>query len=316
MSLALFSPLPDASSAAGRFDWLILALTLITAAMALLLAALIVFFCVRYRHGAQVDRSQPPSGARGLEAAWTALPALLFLGIFIWAAGDYMRLHQPPADAMPIYVVAKQWMWKVQHQNGRREIDQLHVPLGQPVRLVMTSQDVIHSFFVPAFRVKQDVVPGRYTALWFKPTRVGSYHLFCAEYCGTDHAVMRGKVIVMPPQDFARWLESGNTTPGIVEEGRALFLRHGCSGCHDARSTVHAPSLAGLIGRRVALQDGRVITADEAYIRDSLLVPRKDVVAGFAPVMPSFSGQLSEEDILALIEYIRHDGDHDASTQR
>ncbi|HTH43689.1 MAG TPA: cytochrome c oxidase subunit II [Oxalicibacterium sp.] len=304
--------LADASSAAGRFDWLMLSLLLVTGAMAVLLAGLIIFFSIRYRKGSAADRTNPPSGARGLEAAWTIFPLLMFLGIFTWAAFDYAQLYRAPDDALPVFVVAKQWMWKVQHPNGRREIDELHVPLGEAVKLVMTSQDVIHSFFVPAFRVKQDVVPGRYTSLWFKATKLGTYHLFCAEYCGTDHAGMRGRVIVMPPDEYARWLQQGNTESGIAAQGFALFRKYGCSGCHSAGSSVHAPDLTGLLGRTVHLQDGRSLIADENYVRDSILLPKKDVVAGYAPVMPSFAGQVSEEDILALIEYLRQTGaDHD-----
>ena len=218
-------------------------------------------------------------------------------------------MRRSPADALPVYVVGKQWMWKLQHRNGRREIDELHVPLGQPVRLVMTSQDVIHSFFVPAFRLKQDVVPGRYTSLWFTATRLGEFHLFCSEYCGTDHAAMLGRVVVMEPAAFARWLAAGPRVPGLAQQGFALFREHGCSGCHAAGSTVHAPSLDGLLGSHVHLQDGRTIVADENYVRDSILAPDKDIVAGFAPLMPSFAGQLSEEQIEALIAYLRSTGE-------
>lgn len=309
--------LADASSAAGRFDWLMLSLLLITGTMAVLLAGLIIFFSIRYHKGSGADRTNPPSGARGLEAAWTVIPLLMFLGIFTWAALDYAQLYRVPDDALPVFVVAKQWMWKVQHANGRREIDELHVPLGEPVKLVMTSQDVIHSFFIPAFRVKQDVVPGRYTSLWFKATKAGTYHLFCAEYCGTDHAGMRGRVIVMPPDEYARWLQQGDTASGIAAQGFSLFRKYGCSGCHSAGSSVHAPDLNGLLGRTVHLQDGRSLIADENYVRDSILLPKKDVVAGYAPIMPSFAGQVSEEDILALIEYIRQTGaDHDDRQRR
>ena len=307
---ASFHLLPaSASTAAGRFDTLFLAMLLLTGTVALAVAVLIVFFSVRYRKGSAADRSHAPRRGRPIEIAWTVTPLLLFLGIFAWAAYDYTRLYQAPPDAMPVFVVAKQWMWKLQHANGRREIDELHVPLGQPVRLLMTSQDVIHSFYVPAFRVKQDVVPGRYTSLWFTPTKAGEFHLFCAEYCGTDHAAMRGRIIVMQPSDFARWLQSGPAQPGIAARGFELFRRYGCSGCHTAGSSVHAPDLNGLLGRTVHLQDGRALVADENYIRDSILLPRKDVVAGYEPIMPSFAGQVGEEDVMAIIEYIRGTGE-------
>ncbi|MDB6001021.1 MAG: coxB [Rhizobacter sp.] len=295
----------SASSVAPQTDLLLTAMLLLCGGVAIGLAVLIVWFSVRYRKGSKADRSHPPSNARGLEAAWTIAPLLIFLGVFGWAARDFIELYRPPADALPIYVVGKQWMWTLQHRNGRREIDQLHVPLGEPVRLIMTSQDVIHSFFVPAFRLKQDVLPGRYTSLWFKATQLGEFHLFCAEFCGAQHSAMIGKVVVMQPADYARWLQAGPNEPSLAQTGFSLFRSNGCSGCHAAGSTVHAPSLDGLFGRTVHLQDGRSVLADENYLRDSMLQPAKDVVAGFAAIMPSFAGQLSEEDIQALIAYVR-----------
>ncbi|MFP5407105.1 MAG: cytochrome c oxidase subunit II, partial [Gammaproteobacteria bacterium] len=266
--------------------------------------------------GAKVDRTDPPSNALKLELAWTLTPLLLFLCIFSWAAYDYAQLNRAPANALPIDVVARQWMWKLQHRSGRREINELHVPLGQPVKLIMTSQDAIHSFFVPAFRLKQDVLPGRYTSLWFQPTRLGEFHLFCAEYCGSEHSLMTGRVVVMTPSDFARWLAAGPAEPGLVQQGFALFRSLGCSGCHAPGSTVHAPLLDGLLGRTVHLQDGRSLVADENYVRDSVLLPRKDVVAGFEPIMPSFAGQVSEDDIQALIAWLRSTGESPAGGAR
>lgn len=306
MTPSAFHWLPaTASSSATRLDHLTLALVLLTGAVALAILILITAFCIRYRAGAAADRSNPPARARKLELAWTITPLLLFFGIYAWAAIDYAKLYDPPADAMPVFVVAKQWMWKAQHDTGRREIGELHVPRDTPIRLVMTSQDVIHSFFVPAFRIKQDVLPGRYTSITFTATREGEYHLFCAEYCGTAHAMMTGRVIVMAPSAFAAWLQSGPRQPGMAARGYDLFRRYGCSGCHAAGSTVHAPLLDGLLGRRVHLQDGRELTADAAYIRDSILLPQKDLVAGYPPIMPSFAGQIGEEDLLAIIAYIR-----------
>jgi cytochrome c oxidase subunit II len=300
--------LPAASTMAARVDTLFFAVLLLTGTVGLVLIVLMAYFCVKYRSGAHADRSHPPSNRLALEIAWTVTPLLVFLALFTWAAYDYSAYYSPPADALPVFVVAKQWMWKLQHANGRREIDELHVPLGQPVRIIMTSQDVIHSFFVPAFRVKQDVVPGRYTSLWFTPTQLGEFPIFCAEYCGSQHAVMRARVVVMQPAQFARWLREGTVSPTLAAHGFDLFRQFGCSGCHDPRSSVHAPDLTGLIGRSVHLRDGRTIIADENYVRDSVLLPTKDVVAGFAPIMPSFAGQVSEEDIQALIEYIRSTG--------
>lgn len=305
-------PLSTASSAAGRYDALMLAMVIMLAIAAIGLLFTTIWLCVRYRATSAADRRDAPVSGRALELAWFLTPLLLFLGAFAWAAIDFAALHRPPPGAMPVFVVAKQWMWKLEHQNGRREINELHVPVGQPVRLLMASQDVIHSFYVPAFRLKADVVPGRYTSLWFTPTEPGEYRLFCAEYCGTDHAGMLGRVVVMPPAAFARWLEAGDVQSSLAAQGAALFRRHGCSGCHDAGSTVRAPDLAGLFGRPVALQDGRTVIADEAYLRDAMLLPARDVAAGYAPLMPSFAGQLSEEDVLALIAYIRSLGDADA----
>jgi cytochrome c oxidase subunit 2 len=295
----------SASATAARTDRLFLVMLLLCALVAMVLATLITVFAVRFRRSRATDRGNPPSQARGLEVAWTVATLLVFIALFAWGATDYVALVRTPADALPVYVVAKQWMWKLQHRNGRREIDELHVPLGQPVRLVMTSQDAIHSFFVPAFRLKQDVVPGRYTTLSFTATKLGEFHLFCAEFCGTQHSAMIGRVVVMTPADFARWLAAGPAEPGLAQHGFELFRRLGCSGCHAAGSTVHAPSLEGLIGRTVHLQDGRSLVADENYVRDSILLPRKDVVAGFEPVMPSFAGQVDEDDIVAIVAWIR-----------
>ncbi|MDB5818956.1 MAG: coxB, partial [Rhizobacter sp.] len=218
-----------ASTAAQTTDLLFAAMLVLCGGMALVLAVLIVWFSIRYRKGSKADRTNPPSNARGLEAAWTIAPMLLFLGIFAWAAHEFVELHRPPADALPIYVVGKQWMWELQHRNGRREIDELHVPIGEPVRLVMSSQDTIHSFYIPAFRIKQDVLPGRFTSLWFEATQLGEFHLFCAEFCGAQHSAMIGKVVVMEPAAYAKWLEAGPSEPGLAQVGFSLFRSNGCS---------------------------------------------------------------------------------------
>ena len=300
--------LGGASSVAPRYDLLFAAMVLLCGTVALGVLVAIVAFSIRYRAGAGRGDAAAGRRTRAIEIAWTVTPLVIFIGLFVWAAHDFVALYRPPADALPVYVVAKQWMWKLQHRNGRREINELHVPLGQPVRLLMTSQDAIHSFFVPAFRLKQDVVPGRYTGLWFTATKLGEFRLFCAEYCGTEHSQMLGRIVVLPPAEYARWLGSGSEQPSLAQYGFARFRALGCSGCHDPASTVHAPSLEGLLGRTVHLQDGRTLVADENYVRDSILVPGKDVVAGFAPVMPSFAGQVSEEDIQALVAYLRSTG--------
>ncbi|HEU4625402.1 MAG TPA: cytochrome c oxidase subunit II [Steroidobacteraceae bacterium] len=306
---ALFPWTPAASPLAGKVDVLLGALTALTGGVAVTIIALIIVFCLRYRHNTKADRTRAPAdqrhrATRRIELAWTIIPLLLFLGVFVWAADLYYQQHAPPPDAQQVFIVAKQWMWKVQHADGRREIDQLHVPRGYPIKLVMTSQDVIHSFFVPAFRTKQDVLPGRYTTLWFTAERAGRFHLFCTEYCGTDHSRMTGDIVVMEPEEYTRWLASGPAQQTLAARGEQLFRTLGCSGCHGASATVHAPPLESLYGRPVALASGGTVIADELYIRDSILIPTKDVAAGYSPIMPSFAGQVSEEQILELIAYI------------
>jgi cytochrome c oxidase subunit 2 len=307
-----FRLLSDAASTqASRTDAIFLAMLLLCGTVAVAVFALIVLFAVRYRRGRDVDRT-PPRELRGIEVAWTVTPLLVFFAIFAWAARDFVTLADPPADALPVAVVAKQWMWKLQHRNGRREINELHVPQGEPVVVTMTSEDVIHSFFVPAFRIKQDVLPGRYTRLWFTATRLGEFPLLCSEYCGSEHSQMTGRVVVMTPADYGRWLAAGPAQADMAQYGFALFRQLGCSGCHDARSTIHAPLLDGVYGRTVHLQDGRSVVADANYLRDSILVPDKDVVAGFEPVMPSYAGQVGEEDIQALIAWLQSTGKRDS----
>ena len=298
--------LPQASSFAPNVDHLFDTLLVLCAVVVVGVFAVMIGFCVKYRHGTDAVRT-PTQGHLGVELTWTLVPFVLFMAIFIWSTKLYLKLRTPPSDAQPIYVVAKQWMWKVQHPDGQREIDQLHVPVGQPVRLVMTSQDVIHSFYVPAFRVKQDVLPDRYTQLWFTATQAGTYHLFCAEFCGTDHSRMGGTVIAMPPADYARWLHA-HAGVGLVAQGEQLFRQLGCSGCHDPQSGVRAPDLDNLYGHTVPLSDGSQVLADERYLHDSILVPKKQIAAGYAPIMPSFEGRIGEEDVLALVAYLKNRG--------
>jgi cytochrome c oxidase subunit 2 len=294
---------PAASTLAHRTDALMLTMVLLCGFVAAVLCALVIVFALRYRRGRRVDRT-PPRQIKDLELAWAGIPLLIFLGVFAWAARDFIVLASPPRDALPVTVVAKQWMWKAQHRNGRREINELHVPLGEPVVVTLASEDVIHSFFVPAFRLKQDVVPGRYTRLWFTATQLGEFPLFCSEYCGSQHSLMTGRIIVQSPADYGRWLDSGPAQPSLAQYGFALSRQLGCSGCHDARSTVHAPPLDGVAGRLVHLQDGRVVAADDDYLRDAILRPNRDVVAGFQPVMPSYAGQVNEQDLDALIAWL------------
>jgi cytochrome c oxidase subunit 2 len=240
--------------------------------------------------------------------SWTAATLLVFVGLAVWGGSLYVHLYNPPRDALQIFVVGKQWMWKAQHPGGQREINALHVPVGQDIRLVMASQDVIHSFYIPALRIKQDVVPGRYETMWFRADRVGRYHLFCAEYCGTDHAKMGGWVTVMSPRDFSDWLRMQGGQQSLAAQGRQLFHRYGCSGCHDPGGTVRAPNLNGVFGSPVPLSDGSVVIADERYVRDSILDPKGQVAAGYAPVMPTFKGQIGEDDLAKLVAYIESIG--------
>ncbi len=308
-----FSLVPaEASSIAGSIDVLFYSLLALSVLVIAGISFFLVLFSVRYRRGSRAERKNVTRRPKW-ELAWTLLPLAMFLGIFAWAGKLYFDLYSPPADALPVYVVAKQWMWKVQHPGGQREINQLHVPRGQPVKLIMTSQDVIHSFFVPAFRVKQDVLPGRYTTLWFEATQDGRFELFCAEYCGTDHSKMRGQVVVMEPADYQQWLQEQPAQQGMAADGARRFHEFGCSGCHGANSTVHAPPLEGVFGKLVHLQSGETVLADERYIRDSVLQPRRQVVAGYAPIMPSFKGQIGEEQLAQLIAYIKSLGDQEGN---
>jgi cytochrome c oxidase subunit 2 len=300
---------PQASAGAGEVDWLYFGLTAMMIFFCVVVFLPILYFSWRYRRGSSADRSQPASGNNLLESGWTLFPLLISLGFFAWGAIVYYHIERPPREALQVQVVGKQWMWKLQHAEGKKEIDELHVPLGQAVTLTMTSQDVIHSFFIPAFRVKQDVVPGKYTTEWFRPTRLGEYHLFCAEFCGTDHSKMIGRVVVMEPADYQQWLTTGETGQSIALEGRRRFREKGCTGCHEGNSVVHAPPLAGVYGKQVPLDSGEIVTADDQYIRDSILLPGKQISAGYDNVMPSFTGHISEAEIMQIIAYLKSIGD-------
>jgi cytochrome c oxidase subunit 2 len=225
--------------------------------------------------------------------------------IFLWGAVIYFKERTPPRGATEVYVVAKQWMWKLQHEEGQREINELHVPVGRDVKMILTSQDVIHSFYVPAFRIKQDVLPGRYTTAWFHPTKAGTYHLFCAEYCGSQHSGMIGQVVVLEPAQYQAWLSGGGAAGSMASNGQNLFLQLGCATCHRSDTQGRGPNLAGLFGSPVQLEDGRVVTADENYVRESILTPGAKIVSGFKPIMPAFQGLVSEEQLNALVAYVK-----------
>jgi cytochrome c oxidase subunit 2 len=306
---------PQASTTAGHVDALTLALLLVSGFFIAVIFLPLLFFAIKYRKGSRADRSNPSSGSNLIEIGWTSGPIALSLVLFTWGAMDYLRIERRPADAIDVQVVGKQWRWKIQHAEGKREIDELHIPVNRTVSLTLTSQDVIHDFFIPAFRVKQDVVPGRYTSEWFKATRVGEYHLFCSQYCGTQHAQMIGKVVVMEPAAYDRWLKSGELTQSIALTGRKLFHDRGCSGCHAPDSKFHAPLLEGVYGKPVPLANGTIVTADDQYLRDSILQPGKQISAGYDNIMPSFSGHLTEEEIMELIAYLKSIGDQPRQSQ-
>ena len=303
-----------ASAYAGQVDFLFTCLLVITVLTVGLVFFLLFFFANKYRHGSNAVRHEPTSKTWRWEVSWTAATLVVFVGLAVWGASLYVHLYNPPEDALQIFVVGKQWMWKAQHPGGQREINALHVPVNQDVRLVMASQDVIHSFYIPALRIKQDVVPGRYETMWFRADRVGRYHLFCAEYCGTDHAKMGGWITVMNPRDFADWLQAQGGQETLAAQGQQLFHRYGCSGCHEPGGTVRAPNLNGVFGSPVPLSDGSVVIADERYVRDSILNPKGQVAAGYAPVMPTFKGQVSEDDLAKLVAYIESIGPNRSGT--
>jgi cytochrome c oxidase subunit 2 len=296
---------PQASAYAANVDALTAGFSILILLLAGPAFVLIFLFTVKYRRGKQADRTHAPNRKIWLEASWSAIPFFSVLAFYGWATSLYFNLNRPPAGSLDIDVVAKQWMWKAQHPGGQAEIDELHVPVGQPVRLVMTSQDVIHSFYVPALRIKQDVLPGRTTSMWFVADKPGVYWLTCAEFCGVDHSAMGGRFHALTPEEYAEWLDQSNVDHSLAAQGEALFRRYGCSGCHAAASSVHAPPLAGLYGRPVPLAAGEVIVADEQYIRDSILFPQKQVAAGYKPIMPTFRNILGEDDLVKLVAYIK-----------
>jgi cytochrome c oxidase subunit 2 len=298
---------PDvASTMAERVDALYWVLVELAAVVTLILAVLVVYFSIKYRRRRGGHKPVQPPTSLLAEYAWIVIPVPILFGFFLWGASLYSEAQRPPADRMEIDVVAKQWMWKVQHRQGRREIDELHVPTGRPVRLTMISQDVIHSFFVPAFRLKQDVLPGRYTSLWFQATTPGEYHLFCAEYCGTQHSGMVGRIVVMTPAKFAEWLAGHASDESPVAAGRRLFEQMRCDSCHRGGGVdSRGPPLSQLVGRPVPLANGQTVTADEGYLRESILRPAAKVVAGYQPIMPPYEGQISEDGIRQLIAYLR-----------
>src|SRR5271155_301509 len=296
---------PDsASTNAGNVDALYIFLLMVSGIMIALIFSVLTVFAIRFRRR-KGQRAQQIEGSHQLELTWSIIPFCVMLVFYIWGAVIFFQERTPPQDAAEVYTVAKQWMWKFEHKGGQREINELHVPVGRDVKLIMTSQDVIHSFYIPAFRIKQDVLPGRYTTAWFRATRPGVYHLFCSQYCGTMHSGMIGQVVVMEPAQYQAWLSGGGTTGSLAASGDSLFQQLGCSTCHRSDTQGRGPILSGIFGKPVQLEDGRTVIADENYIRESILSPSAKIVSGFKPIMPVFQGLVGEEQLNALVAYIK-----------
>lgn len=304
---------PIISAYAGQVDLLLAFVLTVVTLLSVPVFVLLLYFAIRYRRGSPAHRLPRRSGNLRLELSWTLIPLALGVVIFVWATVLFFDYDRPPPDALEINVVAKQWMWKFQHPTGQREINELHVPVGRPVKITMISEDVIHSLFIPAFRAKADVLPGRYNTVWFEATRPGEYHLFCAEYCGTEHSLMGGTVYAMEPDAYEAWLarEPGAGAPGSGEapSGEELFTALACTTCHQEGARARGPSLEGLFGSQVDLAGGGTVVADEAYLRESILDPGARVVEGYQPLMPTYQGQVSEDQLLQLIQYIKSLGE-------
>jgi cytochrome c oxidase subunit II len=307
-----FQLMPEqASTMAPRIDALFWFIVAVCAFFTVLIAILLITFAVRYRRVSEDFFPTPLVGSRILEFTWSGIPLCLVMVMFFWGLFLYFDYARTPDNSLDVYVTGKQWMWHLQHPGGQREINTLHVPAGRTVKLIMTSEDVIHDFYVPAFRVKADVLPGKYTYLWFEATKPGTYHLFCAQYCGTDHSRMIGSVVVMKPEDYEEWLAGhykdgkGQADRSLALQGRQLFQKLQCVTCHHPEAGNRAPNLVGLYNRQVELETGRFVTADDTYIRESILYPAEKVRAGWRPIMPTFKGQVDENDLIRLVAYVK-----------
>ncbi|MGB6742252.1 MAG: cytochrome c oxidase subunit II [Terracidiphilus sp.] len=296
---------PEASKIAPQMDALYFFMALVSIVGLTLVILLIVGFSLLYSKERHPVATQI-EGSTLLEATWTIIPLGLFLIMFVWGALLYFRIYTPPANAMNIYVVGKQWMWKVEHPGGQHEINSLHVPTGRAVQLTLISQDVFHSFSIPAFRVKREAIPGRYTSVWFEATTPGTYHLFCTQYCGTNHSAMIGEVVVMTPDDFRKWLAGSTSGNSLAQNGERLFASLSCNACHNTRSDARGPNLVGVYGSKLTLSSGQTVTVDDAYLRQAILSPAENITQGYAPIMPTYQGQISEEGVFALVEYLKN----------
>jgi len=294
----------QASSVAPLVDGLFLSLVVITGAVSLLIWVVIFYFAIKYRRRPDNELAQEQEPPAALEMTWTIVPLIIFIGIFIAGAIVFFRIQRVPANALEVYATGRQWMWKFQHASGQREINALHVPVGRPVKITMASEDVIHSLWFPAFRVKMDVLPSRYRTMWFQATKPGRYHIFCAEYCGTLHSGMIGWVTVMEGTEYQRWL-AGGTEGSLASQGEKLFQKYACNTCHTETSGARGPNLAGVYGKTQQLTNGQSVVVDDNYIRESILDPQAKIAAGFQPVMPVFKGQVSEDDLIRLLAYVR-----------
>ena len=295
----------EASTFARHVDALYIFLIAVTAFFSLLIGTLVVAFAIKFHRRSADEVATEVQESELLEIVWTVIPFGLTLVMFAWGASVYFRITRPPANAMDIYVIAKQWMWKLQHTDGHREMNELHVPVGVPVRLTMASEDVIHSFYVPAFRFKRDVVPGSFSTAWFEASKPGKYHLFCAEYCGARHSNMIGWVYAMKPTDYQAWLAGGSPGESLAAAGAKRFVEHACNTCHGDQPGARGPSLVGVFGKPTQLQGGQTVLVDEGYIRESIVNPQAKLVAGYPPIMPTYQGLISEEGLLQLVAYVK-----------
>ena len=293
------------STLAGRVDNLYFFMLAVTVFFSVLVAALVVILAVKYRRRKVDEVGANIHGSTALEVIWTAIPLLIAMVMFVWGTSVYFALAKPPAEAMEIYIVGKRWMWKAQHLTGQREINQLHVPVGTPVKLLISSEDVIHSYFIPAFRQKIDAVPGKTTTMWFEASKAGTYQLFCAEYCGTQHSGMIGKVVAMEPREYQQWLGAGAPVGTLTSSGQLQFEALGCVTCHREDGKGRGPSLVGVFGKPQKMANGTTVLADEAYLRESILNPQAKMVQGYPPLMPTYQGQVSEDALVTLLAYIK-----------